>query len=214
MTPIERDAQREAQTARIDRAVAEDVAAGMAVKADIEQARADTLAVDDLRQRARLRDTQVQRDAAVVDSAIARNSARNSAFGFWLLLGSVAAALVLAAIYFATRPEPANDTVTANRPAPPAPAPPARAVPVVVPVPTTPPPAPVVIERRVPVPVPAQPVPVPQAPPPTIIIEPSAPAPKAEAPASSEEGAGSTIVIEPSKEAAPSSGGGNDSGGQ
>lgn len=230
MTPSERD-RREVQNARIDQAVAsevaagmatkaavaQDVAVGMAVEADAERARASALAAANAQGRSALRETARERDTAMVDGALARNDARNTSFAFWLLLGSVAAALLVGALWFASRrPEPAANTIVINRPpaATPAPVRPAARTPaiVTVPVPVPVPAPPAVIERRIPVPVAVpveRPAPVPAAPAPprdqTIIIEtPPAPA----APVESGPPA--------SGETAPTSGttGGGNSGGQ
>jgi len=232
LTPSERD-RLAAQNARIDQSVAEDVAAGMATKAavaedvavgmavqaDAERDRANAYAAANARERSVLRETARERDTAVVDGALAQNAARNSSFAFWLLLGSVAAALLVGAIWFASRrPEPATNTVVINRQPTPAVAParPAVRTPAIVtvpvPVPSAPAPAPpVVVERRVPVPVAVpveRPVPVPAAPAPaapprdqTIIIETPA------APASGEAG-GAPASGGGSEAAPPSSGGG------
>ncbi len=199
LTPSERD-RRAAQNARIDQAVAEDVADGMATKAavaedvavgmaataDAERERANAYAAANARERSVLRETARERDTAVVDSAISQNVARNSSFAFWLLLGSVAAALLVGAIWFAARrPEPATNTVVINRqPATApvvAPARPAVQTPAVVTVPVpvpAPAPAPAVVERRVPVPV---------------VVPVERPAPAAPAPAPPR---GQTVIIE------------------
>ncbi len=190
--------EREAREARVDKAVAQDVAAGMAAKADHEAARADAaqdvalgLAVEADREAARasrlaaanaqqgvnLRQAQAQRDAAAVSAAGARAQARNAAFGFWLLLGAVAVVLLVGAIWYATRPEPASETVVIHRDRAPA-APPAAARP------RLPRRAPPRRPRRrpscssggsrsAPVPVPVAP---PRQPSQTIIVQPSSPA--------------------------------------
>lgn len=201
-TPAERDARN----ARVDRAVAEDVAVGMAAKADREAARANVaedVAVgmaaraDQEAVRADLlaaqnAQTRAQRDAAVVTGAIAREEARSASFGFWLLLGVVGVALLIGAIWYANRPEqPTAPTVTINRTVTPAQPQPA-APPVVV---TTPPPPPaaVVVDRPVIVNKPvAVPVPVP-------VQRPAAPAATAAPPRDT------TIIVEPAepKAAAP-----------
>lgn len=190
------DPKREAQEARVDRAVAEDVAVGMAAKATVEEARAnayatravveearaDNLATHNVVQGAQLDQTRAQRDAEAVSGAIARQDARSASFGFWLLLGLVAVSLLIGAIWAANRPEPADRTVVVNRP--PATAPPARnpTAPVTVVTPAPPPPAPptpappVVVEREVPVPVPV-PAPPAQRPNTTVIVQPEGSAP-------------------------------------
>jgi len=175
---------RQLREAHVDRAVAENVAVGMAVqadaeatRADIEAARAAELAAQNLNQRAQVQDARLQRDVAVVDSAVAREEARNSSFATWLVLGAVAVALLITAIWFANRPNPTDSTVVINRDAPVASAPTAPSAPVQI---QTPAPAPVVVDRPVPVDRPVAvpvPVPTPAAPPApepnrTIIIQP------------------------------------------
>jgi hypothetical protein len=223
MTPSEQD-RRAAQDARINQAVAEDVAAGMATKAavaedvavgmaaeaDAERARADAYAAANARERSVIRETARERDTAVVNSALARNDARSSSFAFWLLLGSVAAVLLVGAIWYASRrSEPATETLVINRqPAavPVAPTRPAAQTPSVVTVPVP-----------VPAPAPAAPAaaaPAPVAPPrdQTVIIEtPPAPA-SGEAsgtlPASGGEGSGGATSGEAAPPASGATGGG------
>ena len=166
------DPNKIVRDARIDKEVAEDVALGMAAKASTEQARADALASENVAQRSTVRAAAVQRDAAIVSGAVARESARNSSFATWLLLGTLAVALLIGAIWYSNRPEPVRDTVMINREAAPPTNPSAPPVAVqvqpsapsvVVPVPVpqaAPAPRDRIIERQVPVPVP-YPVPVP-----------------------------------------------------
>ncbi len=194
--------------ARVDQAVAEDVAVGMAAKATEEQIRADALAANNIRQGAHLEQVRAQRDAAAVGGIVARNDARSASFGFWLLLGLVGIGLLLGAIWFATRPEPSSTTTVINRTTTSDPAP-AKAPVVAVPVQPAAPPPPAVVERRVPVVV-ERPVPVPaapeprqqqQQPAPTIIVEPAQPAPRGETSepsASGESGgaSGGSVTVE------------------
>ena len=176
--------------ARVDRAVAEDVAVGMAAQADAERARADALAASNVRKDMHAREARSERDAAYVSSAVNAEAARSSSFGFWMLAGLVAVGLLIAAIWFANRPEPSSTVIAVNRPPATAPATPApQPIPQAA---TPPPPPPVVIDRPVPVDRPvAVPGPVERPAPPrqpnqTIIVQPGAPAgeaPRSEAPA-------------------------------
>ena len=194
--------EREARNARVDQAVAEDVAVGMAAKADQEANRADLLAAQNARQGVNLDRTRAERDAAAFQGAVAREQARNSAFGFWLLLGVVAVALLIGAIWYANRPEPATaPAVTIQRNTAPAPAvmggatrnpaPPVAVTP--APAPAAPP---VVVEKRViierpvavPVPVPVE-RPAARQPGATIVVQPAAPAATEAGGAATTEGA-------------------------
>ena len=201
---------REVVQARVDQAVAEDVAVGMAAKATQEHIRADVLAADNIRKSANLQEVRAQRDAAAVSGAVARNDARSASFGFYLLLGLVGVALLLGAIWFANRPEPTSNTTVINRTVTPAetntraPA----AVPVQVQQPAPAPPSPpVVIERQVerrvevPVPVPAPAERPARQPNQTIIIEPAQPAPSGEA--SEPRASGTAPVTEAPAETTP-----------
>ena len=69
--------KKEVQEARVGQAVAENVAVGMAVEADREQARADALAAQNTRQAVRIEETRSERDFAATNGAIARESARS-----------------------------------------------------------------------------------------------------------------------------------------
>jgi hypothetical protein len=173
-TPAEREADRArlekdvaehaAADARVDAAVSQDVAEGMATRADLERARAEsenaranTYAVQNARQADHLDVVRAQRNRAEVEGQYAAADAGRNALAFWLLLGIVAAGLIIGYIAWANRPAPESNTTIISpevRPATPAPA-------LVQPVPA-PAPAPVVIEKQVPVDRPvAVPVPVP-----------------------------------------------------
>lgn len=195
------DKDKEVQKAHVDKAIAEDVAVGMAAKADYEEARADNLAVQNARQSARLSEVRSERDGAALSGAIAREDARGSSFAFWMLLGVVAVALTIGAFYFATRPEPTSTSVTINRQAP-ATAPTSNpSSSNLVQQPAAAPPAPVVVREPV-----AVPVPVERTPPPTsttIVVqqpEGTEAAPSETPAAPSPEG----TTVPPSEPAAPS----------
>lgn len=194
---------KEARDARLDRAVAEDVAVGMAAKADqeavraeiaedvavSEATRAEALAAQNVRQGAHLNQVRAERNAEALSGSVAREQARNASFGFWLLLGVIGVVLAVGAIWLANRPdqEPVATTVINQRPAatPPATAPTAP-VQVQIPAPAPAAAPPVVVDRPVPVPVPvpAQPARQPDT---TIIVE---PAPGSAAPAAGTTGEG------------------------
>jgi len=163
-------AEQERDAARLNEAVAEDVAVTEAVRAERERERANTYAAVNAQQAANLNDVRRERDYAHVSGAVARDDARSNAFAFWLLLGTLLVALTVWGVWYANRPEPTASTTVINRevvrtePAtgtsnaasaaqPPAVVTPAAPT-VVVPAPA---PAPVVVERPV-----AVPVPVPQ----------------------------------------------------
>ena len=88
-----------ARDERIDKEIAQSVAVGEAVRADAETIRADQAS---RRANAYARgysaksmeasEARANRDAAVVNSVIASQQARNASFGFWLLMGIVVVA--------------------------------------------------------------------------------------------------------------------------
>lgn len=177
-TPSERDADN----ARVNQAVAEDVAVDMAAKATVEHARANNLAVDAavehgrannfaadaaveaaradalgtvaVRQAVRADGAQNERDAALETAQRASRDARNSSMAFYLLLGTVGIASLIGLLWYFGRPSPEATTATN---------PPVNRQ--VAPAPTTPrtvtapavaapaPAAPIIIERQVAVPV-------------------------------------------------------------
>jgi len=165
---IEKDlAERSAVNARVDAAVSQDVAEGMAAqadqereRADSENARANTYAVQNARQADHLDVVRSQRDRAEVETQHAQADAGRSALAFWTLLGIVAAGLIIGYLAWTHRPTPDSNTTIISREV--RPASPAPALVQQTPVPAAP--APVVVEKPVPVPVDrpvAVPVPVP-----------------------------------------------------
>jgi len=190
-------AEREADNARLNQAVAEDVAVGMAVKADaeharannfavgaaVEAARADALGTAAVREAVRADSALNDRDTALATASRANRDARNSSMAFYLLLGAVAVASLVGLLWYFNRPQEAataTPTPVGNR----APAPAAPTVPRTVSAPpvAAPAPPPVIIERKVVVPVDrpvAVPVPVDR---PVPVVVPG-PAPQNDAPA-------------------------------
>jgi len=149
---------------------AENVAAQESLRADAaasaairENARANAYASEYNRQAVAADFARQDRDAAVINSAIASEQASNASFGFWLLLGIVAVVLAIGGIWYANRPAiPLATTTIINRELPPSARPAATTAPIVtavpVPVPNPATPAPRVVDRPVyvPVPVPAR----------------------------------------------------------
>ncbi len=178
---IRTPAERDADNARINQAVAEEVAVGMAAKADAEHVRANALAVDAAaeasrannfavgaaveaaradalgtvaaRQAVHLDSARNDRDVALATAQRANRDARNSSMAFYLLLGAVGVAALIGLIWFLAKP---GQSTATNAPAPP----PAAnrqmtPTPTVTRTVTAPPVAapPVIIERKVVVPV-------------------------------------------------------------
>lgn len=148
-TPAEREAKLSAQNARINEAVAEDVALGMAEKAAAERQRANAIAQGNIH-------LQREADAARFNSiysqseaAEAKRDANNSKFGFWLLATVIAASLLFGSMLWANRKD---DVATANSASQP---PLVTRTIVVSPSPAT---SPTVVREYVPVPVPVRPV--------------------------------------------------------
>ncbi len=100
-------AKNEAREAHVNEAIAEDVAVGMAAKAD---------AFEDAAVRERLRASHERsiRDQAIVEGAIARQQARNSAFALYLLSGLLVTSLLVAAIWYFGRQNQVADSGTAS----------------------------------------------------------------------------------------------------
>jgi hypothetical protein len=109
---------KEVRQARINEAVAEDVAVGMAAKADVAEARAEVLEAQNVRQSVHMSELRAERDGAAVSGALAREQARSSSFAFWLLLGVVVTGLALWALWAATRPEPTTSSLIITSPGP------------------------------------------------------------------------------------------------
>lgn len=105
-TPAEREAKANETHARINEAIAQDVAMGMAEKADAEEARARALANSNWRLNRERENADFQRFHAEQAEADARRSANGSKFGIWLLASVLAATLFFGSLLWANR---AND---------------------------------------------------------------------------------------------------------
>jgi hypothetical protein len=117
--PPSRDSLRDE---RIDRRIAEDVAAGESQRADQQRERANLYARAAAVESVQAANARSDRDAAVMTSEIATSEARSATFGYWMLLGLVAIALVIGAIWYANRPAESVATTTVNNRELPAPA--------------------------------------------------------------------------------------------
>jgi len=143
-TPAEREAKINAANARINEAIAEDVAVGMADKAAHERNRANAYADGNNHLRRENDAAQFQRIHAENQAVDARRDANNSKFGFWLLASFIAVALFVGTMWWSN--SRTNDVATASS----ASQPPVVTRTIVV----SPSPTPTVVRQIVPVPVP------------------------------------------------------------
>ncbi len=146
-TPAEREAKFSVQNARLNEAIAEDVAVTMAAEADQERARANAIARGNINLQREAETARFNSLYASNEAVAAKQDANKSKFNFWLLASVLAATLLFGSIWAANRKD---DTATAS----------SASQPQVVTRTITVSPSPAVIREYVPVPVPVQPVPV------------------------------------------------------
>jgi len=161
-TPAEREAKLNDANARINEAIAQDTAFGMAEKAAQERERANIYAAGNTHLNRELDSVRSQRNFAERDAVAARSEARGNAFGFWLMAGIVAAALFFG--FFVWKGQGDETATASSAELPPTVVTKTVVAPTPAPTPIAPiaPPPPTVVHEYVPVPVPVAPAPVPE----------------------------------------------------
>jgi hypothetical protein len=189
---------RKLESERVDKEIAQDVARGESIRANVASVQANAYARDYASKAREVEYARSERDAAFVNSVIAADRARRASLNFWTLIGFFLIAIGVGGFWYMSKPQaqPVPYTTTVASKEMPAVRPQATPVPqaaptrFIVPVPVVVPSSPRVIEHRVyvPVPVPAPTNDVPQR---NMPVESASPA-DTPAPASPDDNASTT----------------------